>query len=170
MRRTITKEFDGHTWELTEHPATEGQAIILSIGHLIGTAVESAGKSGITADSDIAVDGALVARLAQDVLGKVNPDQMGELTKLLVKYVKKDGEEVGGDAFDDAFAGDYVTLYKCVGWVIMENFRTVFQSTGIDAILATMPEVIKQAIGQASKPLSEPTTPPEQSASGRSGG
>ena len=47
MRRTITKEFGGHTWELIEHPATEGQAIICSIGHLIGTAIEAATVAGI---------------------------------------------------------------------------------------------------------------------------
>ena len=152
MRRSITKEFDGHTWELTEHPATEGQAIIFSLGHLIGSGIEAAAAAGIGADSDIAVDGSLFATLAKQVLGQVEVEKLTDLTKLLVKYVKRDGEPVGGAAFDDAFAGDYVSLYKAIGWVILENFRTVFQSTGIDAILAAMPEAVQEAMGQASRP------------------
>jgi hypothetical protein len=170
MRRTFTKEFDGHTWELTEHPATEGQAIILSIGHLIGTAIEAATNAGIRADSDIAVDGKLIATLARDVLGNVDPGKIGDLVKLLVKYVKKDGQPVGGPAFDDAFAGDYMTLYQCAGWVIMENFRTVFRSTGIAEALSAIPGTMKQALGRASKPSSDPTTQSGSSASGPSGG
>jgi len=170
MRRTITKEFGGHTWELTEHPATEGQAIIFSIGHLIGTAIEAATVAGINASSEIEVDGKLIATLAKDVLGKVDAGKIGDLVKLLVKYVKRDGVPVGGPAFDDAFAGDYVSLYQCAGWVILENFRTVFQSTGIDEILSAIPGTMRQALDRASKQPSDRKTQSGSEVNGQSGG
>jgi hypothetical protein len=121
-------------------------------------------------DGDAEIDTALFAKVAQGLLSKVDDDKLTWLIKLIVKYVKRDGEPVGEGAFDDAFAGAYDTLYRVVAWVLKENFASVFQSTGIASFLEAVPGMAKDSMGHASKSASARKTQPVSRRSGRSGG
>ena len=165
MRKSAETTIEGRRWTLIQHGGIEGHRLLTGLMRLGGAAIEAlaatgAAKNAMKADDLMEVEIGLdaFAALSKNLLGNLDDDDILKVVMEIVKHCKCDGEPVGGEAFDDFFAGEYVLLYRVVGWSLKENFAKAFQSSGIGDLFAAVPGAVKAAMGQTSPTRSGSTT------------
>jgi hypothetical protein len=147
MIDTKKKTIDGAEYSVTQFPARRGLALKIKLVKLIGPALaEAAGgldlKEGVNlqeAEIDTGFMGKAVEKLVEGM-----DDSTGDLILDLLSMTRKNGQELKEAVFDTEFAGDYLTLYKVLGFVIQVN--GFFGKGGIGMLTAAvMPKTEKPA-------------------------
>lgn len=130
MRKTQNKDIDGHDWMVTQFPAGEGIKLLTKLTKLIGPTI--AGLAGdVKKPSDLAnmkLDSKVLQIALEQLASKLDEDNTLDLVKRLLAGTRKDGEEVI-QTFDIAFQGEYLTLFKVLGFVLKVNYSSFFKGS-----------------------------------------
>lgn len=130
MRKTQNKDIDGHDWLVTQFPAGEGIKLLTTLTRLIGPTI--AGLAGdVKKPSDLAnmkLDSKVLQIAVEQLASKLDEDNTLDLVKRLLAGTRKDGEEVV-PTFDVAFQGEYLTLFKVLGFVLKVNYSSFFKGS-----------------------------------------
>jgi hypothetical protein len=133
MVETTTKVIDGKSVMVTQFPALPGLRMQLAlakfIGPAVGVLVGGDGTNKVTLDTDISAGfiGVALKTLTEKL------DESGTITLIrqLLTSTRIDGKEISSDNdFNMTFAGNYMLLYKVLGYVIEVNRFFDFLTTG----------------------------------------
>ena len=147
MIETKKKTIDGAEYGVTQFPARRGLALKLKLIKLIGPALAEAagalsGNSGTGSFQDTEMDPWFIGKAVSSLVEGLGEDT-GELILDLLSMTRKNGKELTGEVFDQEFAGDYLTLYKVLAFVIQVN--GFFGKGGIGTLTAAMQQKTETA-------------------------
>lgn len=130
MVESKSKTIDGISYTVTQFPARRAFAIQARLIKTIGPALGAAVGKGLKGEVDVA--GAL-----QKLADNVDPDALVALALELLQSTRANGKELGSDAaFDAAFSGKLLHLYKVLAYVVEVNFADFFGAGGIGGLVA----------------------------------
>ncbi len=146
MIETKKKTIDGAEYSVTQFPARRGLGLKLRLIKLIGPALaEAAGAlnpaNGTNSLMDSEIDPWIIGRAVSSLVEGLDNDT-GELILDLLAMTRKNGRELSGEVFDLEFAGDYLTLYKVLGFVIQVN--GFFGKGGIGTLTAAVQQTAER--------------------------
>ena len=147
MIETKKKTIDGAEYSVTQFPARRGLALKLRLVKLIGPALaEAAGAlnpgSGSGLLQDIQIDPGIIQKAVATLVEGMD-ESTGELIFDLLSMTRKDSRELTEAVFDQEFAGNYLTLYKVLGFVIQAN--GFFGQGGIGTLQAAVTPMTEKA-------------------------
>ena len=121
---TKKKTIDGAEYSVTTFAARRGLKLKIRLVKVIGPALAEAAsgldlKDGVSLQETELGGGFLAKAVSRLVEGL--DDSTGSLIEELLSQTRKDGRELNGTAIDDEFAGDYLTLYKVLAFVVEAN-------------------------------------------------
>lgn len=125
--QTQTREIDGRTFTVTQFPARQGLKMKARLVRLVGPVLDA-----LPSKAQVASD---FSKIAQHI----NPDELVSFAVDMLAYTKMDKKELSEAVIDSEFAGEYVTLYKLLGFVIDAN--GFFGKGGIGSLLQRAREV-----------------------------
>lgn len=130
MRKSQNEIINEHEWTVTQFPAGEGIKLLTRLTTLIGPTI--AGLAGdAKKPSDLAnmkLDSKVLQIAVEQLASKLDENSTLDLVKRLLAGTRKDGEEVI-QAFDIVFQGDYLTLFKVLGFVLKVNYSSFFKGS-----------------------------------------
>ncbi|MCK4522417.1 MAG: hypothetical protein KAU20_07630 [Nanoarchaeota archaeon] len=123
---TKDREIEGHKYMVTQFPARIGlglktrlsKLVIPVLIPLIGSEGKGVTLSNIT-ETDI--DPSLISKAVEIIISQLDSVEIVDLVMKLMNGVRRDGVEITAEVFDTEFAGEYITLYKVLFFVIQTN-------------------------------------------------
>lgn len=147
--KTEERDINGHKYSVTQFVATEGLRIKIALGKYIGPSLPHFVKGGTNTnvlDAELDRKGALVA--IEKLIEHLDEVDTVNLILRMLKSggVRRDGVEVGNETiFNTEFAGNYIELYKALGFIVEVNYgKDFFGEGGIGKLLEKLMEEEKK--------------------------
>jgi hypothetical protein len=130
MVESKSKTIDGVNFTVTQFPARRAFAVQARLIKTLGPALGAAVGKGVGGEVDLS---AALQKLADNI----EADTLVALAQELLASTRADGKELAGDAaFDMAFTGKLLTLYKVLAFLVEVNFADFFGAGGIGGLVA----------------------------------
>lgn len=145
------KTINESIYTVTPFPARLGLKLKMRLIKLLGPSIAKAvtaldlNEGGSVLESEL--DGDLIGQAIASLTENLGDDTVDLMLDLL-KSTRKNGVELNEQVFNLEFAGDYVTLYKVLYFVVEVNYGVFFGKGGIGELAEKMPmpSVVKQSI------------------------
>lgn len=143
MVETKDKEIDGHKYTVTQFPAREGLKIKSKLVKVITPLLIpflGGAKNLISSKfSEVDIDPSLLTHTVQLLLNHLSEDEVSNFVMRLLQCTRVDGKEITAELFDMEFAGEYITLYKVLYFVIEVN--NFFGNAGTGGIMEILKKI-----------------------------
>ena len=151
MAETVTKDIDGHTYEIAPFLGMRGWQMQMKLGKMIGPAIKEGiaalpkgeVKSLMNANIDPAMIGGAVTAFI-DALATNDPD--GKFAAQLLSQTQRDGIALNESTINSAYAANYGEMFKALIAVVVANGFFGLGDTGLD--------LLKSMAAQAPSPAS----------------
>lgn len=152
------KEIDGHKYTVTSFGGREGVKIKAKLIKYFGPSLLSLttiGLQGKKKFSETEIDPELLSKLFQNLTDQLDEDEYLNFLLRLLKSTRYDNQEINEELFDTIFAGNYLTLYKVIFFVMEVNYKKSFFGEGG---IGNLTERIKNLIPQENKSTKDSPT------------
>ncbi len=124
MIETKKKTIDGDEYSVTQFPARRGLSLKIRLVKILGPALAEAASGLDLKDGgnlqDTELDSGFLAKAVSKLVEGLD-SSTGDLILEMLSQTRKNGHELTEAVFDLEFAGNYMTLYKLLAFVIQAN-------------------------------------------------
>lgn len=145
--QTKERTIDGVRYSVTTFPARKGLRLKATLVKTLGAAFAELMKGlptgSLTAGSGAGkstVDVEFKLHHAADALAKaftnLSEQEYEDLVMRLLETTRRDGKEITAETFDLDFAGEYLTLFRVLMFVLEVNYGSFFGKGGLGSIIS----------------------------------
>lgn len=138
MRRTETREIGGTTYSVTQLGWDDGQRLFFNLAKLAGPSVAALlreWQGAVGADGKPKLDSETVSAALTEFLQSLSYPMFRDFVDTFVKVTKVHGENDKTAPLADmkaiAFAGDYASLCRWLGFCLEVNYSSFFDGMGL---------------------------------------
>lgn len=135
---TKEKAIDGKRVTVTQLPARRALKLQTKLVKLLGSSV-AALVSGSKGSMTMELDPTTLAVAMEKLADHLDEEQFAQLVREVLQSTRVDNQELNDAVFDLLFAGNFLFMYKVIGFTLQVNYGDFFGEGGIGGLLTKVP-------------------------------